>query len=124
MTALFRSTLLMFAVALVGVGCASGASSSRASSVTFYESEDDIDGEFELIGPLEASSRSGYGASDPLVQLKAQAAQLGANGVLAVTDPDEIADARIRTAMGTQRSYTRTQYFAIYVRPSARPRGQ
>ena len=111
------SRLSVLVLVLLAAGCAGADTRQAGADVTFYEREADIGGEFELIAQLEVSERTaGYGAAGPVAQLKAQAAQFGANGVLAVSDPDDVADSRIRAALDIQSSYARTRYFAIYVR--------
>ena len=91
------------------------------NDVTVYQTREQVGDDYEVLGylkPSASTARSSYGNADPQVEeAKRQAARIGANGVLVVTAEDLNADARIRQAMGTNTSFSRRQFVAIYVGP-------
>lgn len=91
------------------------------SQVVLYASEAEIPGEFEIVRFLQPPSRRGYSSDEARTQeLVAQAAQVGANGLLTIDENAEIADGRIAAALSSQGSYSRVAYVAIFVPPARR----
>ena len=84
--------------------------------MTVYESADEIEGEYQVLGFLPQPERGGYNAArDPIEDMRRAAGRLGANGLVVVDTDAEIAESRIRTALSQGTSFSGTQYVAVYV---------
>ena len=117
-----RPVALTIVLAALAVGCTSsrpaetGYPAVSASDVTVYQSADEIQGEYHVLSVLPQPERGGYNAArDPLQDMRRAAGRLGANGLLVVDTDDEIAEARIRTALAQGTSFSGTRYLAVYV---------
>lgn len=117
---MFRTSAFLTAVAALSLlsACSAGSASSSSDDVAVYTSEEEIEGEFEVIEFLQLpeGGTGGYGnGAQVLPQMKAMAARLGANGLLVISDTDEVASARVRAAASQGASYNRSRYVAIRV---------
>ena len=116
MTVLSRISLaaLMLAVA----GCASSGPRLDPNRVVVYSSVDEIGRDYDVVAPIRPTTRRYSRPSEATVDdARVQAAAMGANGVLIVTEDDAVADARIRQAMSSNESYSRITMLAITVAP-------
>ena len=114
-----RCSVLAVLLGLLFAGCASGGAGSlavRASDVTVYQSVDEIEGAYDVVGVLRPPKREGYDAGrNVLDAMRREAGRRGANGLLVVDTDAEVVDSQIRAAVAQGMAFSRVQYVAVSV---------
>lgn len=135
-----HSFLTPFAVAallLTGLaGCSSTgdsvispspSSAANQGEIVFYESEDAVPGEYEVVEVITppdhiAREGSGYEGTGAIRRyVRRRAAALGANAVLLVSTAEADSDSRALATVRNGYTLAQTRFVAIKVAPSARP---
>ena len=88
--------------------------------VQVYTNEANIPTPFEVVAHLAPEEIARYGVErDPVDRARERAHELGANAVYVVAAGDEIADARIRTAISQGGAFSRQQFIALRIAEDA-----